>query len=385
MPAQGRLGDKAKASSDAHGCPACPHPVTGPGISGSPNVFVNKRPALRQSDHGVHAACCTTNTWVAQAGSSTVFINGKAAHRVGDATSHCGGSGKLAEGSDNVTVGDSGGGGGGAAGPPIAPPPPPMIRAGSMPSIAQPGAPTLFKIAIAAAKSAGFAKAVTWLVGGEQHPLRGDAITITFGKQHAGKHVPVKARLGDRTVETVVAVPKLIVEGPDHCEIDEEIVIHAKVVPQVAGRYLWFDKKGKRLGEGPKLAFVGKERSKDKGDQPVECRFVAEKGGSKYSEKHPITVEKIPRLKLPIIVSLPGFSETVRWLRDNPVEVTIDSSIVGSHAMVESAGRIVVSFRAKEGEHAIVISSGPRSSGNRTPLRLVHFSAKVKVKADDSK
>jgi uncharacterized Zn-binding protein involved in type VI secretion len=34
------------------------------------------------------------------------MINSKPAHRMGDATKHCGGSGKLIAGSSNVIVGD---------------------------------------------------------------------------------------------------------------------------------------------------------------------------------------------------------------------------------------------------------------------------------------
>jgi uncharacterized Zn-binding protein involved in type VI secretion len=105
MPGQGRLGDKAHADADAHGCPGCPHPTVGPAISGSADVFVNGRPALRVDDVGIHAACCGPNQWRAQEGSSTVFINGKPAHRVDDHVQHCGGAGQLVEGSDNVIVG----------------------------------------------------------------------------------------------------------------------------------------------------------------------------------------------------------------------------------------------------------------------------------------
>jgi uncharacterized Zn-binding protein involved in type VI secretion len=114
MPGQGRLGDKANVPLDAHGCPACPHPGIGPAIQGSPDVNVNKRPALRVDDPGMHAACCGTNTWTATVGSQTVFINGKGAHRMGDQNRHCGGMGQLIEGSPNVIVGESSGGGGGA-------------------------------------------------------------------------------------------------------------------------------------------------------------------------------------------------------------------------------------------------------------------------------
>ena len=119
MPPQGRLGDKAQVPLDAHGCPACPHPAIGPAIQGSPTVLVNKLPALRVDDPGIHTACCGTNSWTAIQGSATVFINGKAAHRFGDENRHCGGIGRLIQGSPNVIVGDSsmGGGGGGGGGP----------------------------------------------------------------------------------------------------------------------------------------------------------------------------------------------------------------------------------------------------------------------------
>jgi uncharacterized Zn-binding protein involved in type VI secretion len=43
--------------------------------------------------------------WTAAAGSGTVNINGKAAHRLGDQDTHCGGSGKMIEGSGDVLVG----------------------------------------------------------------------------------------------------------------------------------------------------------------------------------------------------------------------------------------------------------------------------------------
>ncbi|MBL9013350.1 MAG: PAAR domain-containing protein [Myxococcales bacterium] len=116
MPGQGRLGDKGQVPIDTHGCPACPHPAVGPAIVGSPDVMCNKRPALRVGDKGIHAPCCGPNTWTATKGASTVFINGKAAHRMLDEQQHCGGKGMLIEGSTNVIVEEGGGGGGGGAG-----------------------------------------------------------------------------------------------------------------------------------------------------------------------------------------------------------------------------------------------------------------------------
>ncbi|MBL0214463.1 MAG: PAAR domain-containing protein [Myxococcales bacterium] len=105
MPPQSRVGDTSKVQADAHGCPACPHTCVGPAIMGSPDVMVNGKPALRVGDPGMHAACCGPNTWTAQAGSGTVFINNIKAHRKGDADTHCGGSGTMQDGSSNVETG----------------------------------------------------------------------------------------------------------------------------------------------------------------------------------------------------------------------------------------------------------------------------------------
>ncbi len=105
MPPVGRVGDNAFVPADAHGCPACPHPATGPATAGSPDVLVNGMPVLRVGDSGVHAACCGPNKWSAAKGSGTVFINNKPAFRLGDTTSHCGGVGNLIVGSPTVIIG----------------------------------------------------------------------------------------------------------------------------------------------------------------------------------------------------------------------------------------------------------------------------------------
>jgi uncharacterized Zn-binding protein involved in type VI secretion len=105
MPGAARLGDSSNVNADAHGCPGCPHPGTGPAIMGSPDVMINSRPAVRVGDMGMHAACCGPNMWTAQAGSGTVNINGKKAHRLNDADTHCGGDGQMIEGSSDVIIG----------------------------------------------------------------------------------------------------------------------------------------------------------------------------------------------------------------------------------------------------------------------------------------
>lgn len=106
MKPAGRVGDIAFCPSDSHGCPGCAHPVQGPAIQGSPNVLINDLPALRVGDPGIHAACCGGNKWRAKEGASTVIVNNKRLFRQGDATKHCGGTGKLMMGSANVLVDD---------------------------------------------------------------------------------------------------------------------------------------------------------------------------------------------------------------------------------------------------------------------------------------
>ena len=67
--------------------------------------MVNNMPAMRVGDKGIHAACCGPNKWAATMGSGTVFINNKAAHRLGDHDKHCGGVGQMIEGSNDVITG----------------------------------------------------------------------------------------------------------------------------------------------------------------------------------------------------------------------------------------------------------------------------------------
>lgn len=109
MPLASRRGDLSHVPEDAHECSECPHDAKGPAVSGSPDVKVNSRAALRVGDTGEHEACCGDNTWVNKTGASRVLINGKLAVRVGDTVEHCGGQGKMIEGSPNVLIGDRSG------------------------------------------------------------------------------------------------------------------------------------------------------------------------------------------------------------------------------------------------------------------------------------
>jgi len=105
MPPQSRVGDKGHCPSDSHGNLCCAHSVQGPGTSGSPDILVNGMPPLRIGDPGVHSSCCGSNSWVVAEGSGTVYFNGIPASRRGDQTTHCGGTGALIQGSNDVLTG----------------------------------------------------------------------------------------------------------------------------------------------------------------------------------------------------------------------------------------------------------------------------------------
>lgn len=95
MAAAARLGDICSG----HGCFP---PRTG--VSASPNVFINGRPAHRGGDPwNMH--CCPNmgcHPGMVAGGSATVFINGLPAARMGDSVG-CGSV--IAMGSSNVFIG----------------------------------------------------------------------------------------------------------------------------------------------------------------------------------------------------------------------------------------------------------------------------------------
>ncbi len=93
-----RQGDVAKCAADSHGGPADPLTVVGPIISGSPNVFIDGRPAARQGDAGIHAACSGENSYTISGGDPEVLINGRPAAKIGSETRHCGGVGSIIQG-----------------------------------------------------------------------------------------------------------------------------------------------------------------------------------------------------------------------------------------------------------------------------------------------
>ncbi len=95
MPAATRVGD-----ADVTHCSGMVR------AEGSPNVFVNGIPWSRQGDlntvHLLPGSPCPPHAAPIAVGSTTVFINGKGAGRVGDAIAGCT---SVAAGSSNVFCG----------------------------------------------------------------------------------------------------------------------------------------------------------------------------------------------------------------------------------------------------------------------------------------
>lgn len=95
MPKASRKGDMCSG----HGC----FPPSA-AIAGSPDVSIDKIPALRKGDAVAPHGCgkCVPHGRTVSGGSPTVFVNGKALARIGDAI-NCGGSVSVGSG---TTVAD---------------------------------------------------------------------------------------------------------------------------------------------------------------------------------------------------------------------------------------------------------------------------------------
>ena len=93
---------KAAKIMDMHACPKSePGPVPHVGlmiVGGSSNVKINSLGAARKGDK----ALCVGPPDSISKGSTTVFINGKPAARMGDPTEH---GGTITSGSANVNIG----------------------------------------------------------------------------------------------------------------------------------------------------------------------------------------------------------------------------------------------------------------------------------------
>lgn len=100
-----RIGDGTSGVCNI-GLPCCPHGRTGTNATGSPNVFINGAAAHRVGDTGP-CNCPHGGTFQSTSGSSTVFVNGRPLTRIGDATACvvCGMPGAHVGGCPNVFVG----------------------------------------------------------------------------------------------------------------------------------------------------------------------------------------------------------------------------------------------------------------------------------------
>lgn len=74
--------------------------------SGSPNVFINRKPAARVGDPVTESSVCTNGTGYITNGSRTVFVNGKPKARLTETVDeHTDVDGKVTSSSNNVFVG----------------------------------------------------------------------------------------------------------------------------------------------------------------------------------------------------------------------------------------------------------------------------------------
>lgn len=111
MPKAARLNDEvAGTTSGEHSGHTPPHApmvfsgkITG-GCSG--DVFINGRPAATAGSITTeNDGCCGSSQGSIRVGSGSVFINGKPAARLGDALNAHSGSGSVAGGSSDVSIG----------------------------------------------------------------------------------------------------------------------------------------------------------------------------------------------------------------------------------------------------------------------------------------
>ena len=103
MPAVARVGDTHKGIC-SHGASCCPHNVSGPIVSGSPNVIANGSPVARLGDAVTHD-CPHCGTGEISSASETVKANGIGVARIGDSVVYPGGGGTIVSGSPDVFAG----------------------------------------------------------------------------------------------------------------------------------------------------------------------------------------------------------------------------------------------------------------------------------------
>ena len=101
-----RINDGTSGICDL-GLDCCAHGRAGVNITDSPNVFINGLAAHRLGDMG-DCLCPHGGSYQSVTASQTVFVNGMGLTRIGDSTSCvvCGQAGVHVSGSENVFAGD---------------------------------------------------------------------------------------------------------------------------------------------------------------------------------------------------------------------------------------------------------------------------------------
>lgn len=106
-----RVGDTLHGWASEHSGHVPPHPsveLTGNVYSGSPNVFINGKPAAFNGTECVtieYDACCGQSWGHVAQGSSKVFVNGHELAYIGCKVEPHSGEANLTSGSQNVFVG----------------------------------------------------------------------------------------------------------------------------------------------------------------------------------------------------------------------------------------------------------------------------------------
>lgn len=104
MPKATKIDDRTVGICDV-GLPCCPHQRSGTNATSSPTVFINGKAAHRVGDTGP-TNCPHAGEFVSTEGSPTVFVNGIPITRIGDETicEKCGEKGNHSTGSETVFV-----------------------------------------------------------------------------------------------------------------------------------------------------------------------------------------------------------------------------------------------------------------------------------------
>jgi hypothetical protein len=169
-----------------------------------------------------------------------------------------------------------------------------------------------------------------WERDGQGIPPRGETISTKVGKEYLGKYFTLEAyyREKPRPRQTMridvgktssrltrsrlqrsyatgataqVAVPRLVVEGPDLVEIGSSVAVIGRIEPSIQGTYAWTLAAGEgrvQPGalEGASVDVQGLKESQAEKDVTLQCTFTSKATGKKYKGEHKLTVAGPPVL-----------------------------------------------------------------------------------------